>query len=265
MTTVRERWRRELEAVGFDAAPLRALLEQHSGLPGPRANLELAAALGDLAAGADAGGRRLLLAWARLSPDEAPHGTRAEYVPVAALCALGVLAASPPERDRCTEVLRAAAADPRWRMREAAALGLQRLGELDTPGLVALLSSWLPDSSDLRLRLVMVTAAHPPILDDAGVRALGWDAAERALERVRRRQTEDAETLRILVAALSFAPSVYAAAEPREGFRRLGRWAEAREVAVKKLVVANLRKARLAKRYPDECERVAEALAGGVD
>jgi len=265
MTTVRERWRRELEAVGFEAGPLRALLEKHSGLPGPRANLELAAALGDLAAGADAAGRRLLLQWARLGPDEAPHGTRAEYVPVAALCALGVLAVGPSERERYTEVLRAAAIDPRWRMREAAALGLQRLGELDTPGLCALLRPWLADASDLQLRLVMVTVAHPPILDDAGVRAVGWDAAERALERVRGHHTEDAETLRILVAALSFTPSVYAAAEPREGFRRLARWAEAREVAVKKLVVANLRKARLAKRYPDECERVAETLAGGVD
>jgi hypothetical protein len=265
MTTVRDRWRRELEAVGFDPDLLRALLERHSGLPGPRANLELAAALGDLAAQADAAGRKVLLDWARLGPEAAPHGTRAEYVPVAAVCALGVLAARPAERARYVEPLRAAAFDPRWRMREAAALGLQRLGELDAAGLVALLRPWVVEESDLLLRLVMVTIAHPPLLDDAAVRVVGWDASERALERVRRRRTESAETLRILVAALSFAPSVYAAAEPREGFRRLGRWAEAREPAVKKIVVANLRKARLAKRYPDECERVAEALAGGVD
>jgi hypothetical protein len=264
MTTVRERWRRELADVGFARAPLRSLLEKHSGLPGPRANLELAAALGDAAASADAAGRRLLLEWARLTPDEAPHGTRAEYVPVAALCALGVVAAQPVERDACVTALHDAASDPRWRLREAAALGLQRLGELDSPVLVELLRPWA-DDSDLVVRLVMVTAAHPPILDRADVRAVGWDAADHALERVRRRRTESAETLRVLTAALSFAPSVYAAAEPREGFRRLGRWAEARELAVKKLVAANLRKARLARKYPDECERVGEALAGGVD
>jgi hypothetical protein len=265
MTTVRERWRRELEAVGFEAGPLRALLERHSGLPGPRSNLELAAALGDVAAGASAAGRKLLLGWSRLGPEEAPHGSRAEYVPMAAVCALGVLAADAEERSRYVEPLRAAAFDSRWRMREAAALGLQRLGELDTPGLVELLQPWASEESDLLLRLVMVTAAHPPILGAAGVCALGWEASERALERVRRRRTETTETLRILVAALSFAPSVYTAAEPREGFRHLARWAEAKETAVKKLVVANLRKARLAKRYPDECERVAEALTGGVD
>jgi len=264
MTTVRERWRRELAAVGFEPALLRSLLEKHSGLPGPRANLELAVALGDAAADAGAAGRKLLLEWAQLGPDEAPHGARAEYVPVAALCALGVVAVRPDERQRCVAVLHDAALDSRWRLREAAALGLQRLGELETPALVEVLQPWV-DEADLVVRLVMVTTAHPPILHEAGVRALGWDAAERALERVRRRRTESAETLRVLTAALSFVPSVYTAAEPRENFRRLGRWAEAHEPAVKKIVVANLRKARLAKRHPDECERVAEALTSGVD
>ena len=110
------------------------------------------------------------------------------------------------------------------------------------------------------MRAAAVGLAHPPVLDDAGLRTLGWEIAERALGCVRDRATDPAAR-RMLGQTLAYVPSVYAAAGPEEGFRRLARWAALPEVEVKKLVIANLRKARLARKYPEACAQVAERLS----
>ena len=118
-------------------------LLDHSNLPGPRGNLELAAAV------ADGATRRSSAAGPALGPDVAPENTPGCFLAFCGVVGLGVVLArgagrgeAPvawPPIPRCgarlggetppLRILRTLAADPRWRIREAVAMALQRWGD----------------------------------------------------------------------------------------------------------------------------------------
>jgi hypothetical protein len=91
-------------------------LRKHSGLPGPRANLELVAVVGD-----EADADRL---W-RLS------ASSDEFLALCGTAGLGRLVTSDPET--VLPWLRELASDQRWRVREGVAMALQRLGRESMP------------------------------------------------------------------------------------------------------------------------------------
>src|SRR3989442_7558667 len=100
-------------------------LRKHWGLPGPRANLELVAAVAE-----EADADRL---W-RLS---ASHD---EFLALCGTAGLGRIALIEP--DAVIKWLHELASDPRWRVREGVAMALQRLGSEDMPGLLSLIKGW---------------------------------------------------------------------------------------------------------------------------
>ncbi len=93
-------------------------LRANSGLPGPRANLELVEAVGQ-EADAD-------LLW-RLS------ASSDEFL---ALCGTAGLGRQVATDDSVLPWLKELAEDPRWRVREGVAIALQRFGRADMPGLI---------------------------------------------------------------------------------------------------------------------------------
>jgi hypothetical protein len=95
-------------------------LVAQSALPGPRANLELAQAA------ADTGEETQFSRWLELGADQAPEDSARLFLPMCGVIGLGRLVAE--GREDLLPRLRAAAGDPRWRVREAVVLGLQRLG-----------------------------------------------------------------------------------------------------------------------------------------
>ena len=109
-----EEYRRALR----ELAEWEPFLVERSGLPGPRGNLELAAAVAEQADEAS------LRRWAALGPAEAPFGSAEEFLPVCGVVGLGRLLAA-GDRAVLADVRRLAA-DPRWRIREAVAIALQR-------------------------------------------------------------------------------------------------------------------------------------------
>ena len=287
-----------------DHAALGRLLLQQSGLPGPRANLELAAAFADVVAerGPVEAPWDLLFEWATLGAAEAPTNHPRVYLSVCALQALATLFvdAEAPMRERIAVVLGQAAEDDRWRVREAAAMGLQRVGERDLEPFFALVEAWAEASSQRRQRAALVALAHPPLLGktETALRALDLTDAvlrrfeqrmrpgmgsrneadwvddpgsddERPARGLRRRSTAglgpSSEDERVLQKALEFAPSVLVAAAPDAGFAMLRRWASSSSPLVLRIVAANLRKSRLARRFPAEVEVVGEVLAASAE
>ena len=253
-----------------DPPRLEAFLLKHSGLPGRRANIELAAALADAVANSGADDERweTLARWAALSYDDAPTNSKREFLPFCAVQAMGALycASDDDTREEIFSALRAAARSERWRTREAAAFALQRIGERDFPLLREILSSWLENSSRLERRAILAALAHPPMLEGPG----GALAAEFALEvagevlagvRKLTKANRSDEEFRGLKKGLEYAISVFVAAAPEEGFRFLRKWAEVDDIDVKKIVAANIRKSRLAKRFPERCAEVGEILS----
>lgn len=266
----RETYAAKLEKLVGDAGRLEAFLLKNSGLPGRRANIELAAAFADTVAraGADDECWAMLKGWAALSYHEASTNSRAEFLPFAAVQALGGLycASDDATREDIFAALRAAARSERWRTREAAAFAFQRIGESDFGLLRELFSEWLERSSRLERRAILASLAHPPVLDGPGGALAAEFALEVAgvvLEGVRKltKAGRSDEEFRALSKGLGYAISVFVAAAPEEGFRFLRKWAEADDVDVKKIVAANIRKSRLAKHFPEQCAEVGEILS----
>ncbi|HEU0248634.1 MAG TPA: hypothetical protein VFR38_16275 [Gaiellaceae bacterium] len=99
--------------------------------------------------------------WARLRADGAPTGTAEEFL---AFCGVPGLGRSLVEDDRhALEELRRHAADPRWRLREAVAMALQRWGEVDFEALAAAMAGWAR-GSPLKRRAAAAALCEPALL-----------------------------------------------------------------------------------------------------
>ena len=221
-----------------------AYLNAESGLPGPRANLELAAAFADVA-------EPDLVRLCAGSPDE--------YLALCGAVGLGRLLVEGDSDAAAT--LRALAGDDRWRVREGVAMALQRLGDVDMPALWALAERWV-DGGPLVQRAVAAGICEPRLLH-------GPEDAAKAVEILNRitasvEGTDPAsrrsEQFRVLRQGLGYCWSVAAAAEPASGFGHLAKWAGSQDKDVRWIVRENLRKARLHKADPSAAGRLTALL-----
>jgi len=155
------------------AAQLRGLtgvdrdgfLRTHSGLPGPRANLELAQAAADVADLADV---------------ERWLGEPDDYLPLCGAIALGRLIAEGD--DSLWPQLRETAADQRWRVREGVAMGLQRIGDADPDRLVAGLRPWLSGPPLVR-RAAVAGICEPRLLKNPATAVAALESSTRPQRR----------------------------------------------------------------------------------
>ena len=232
-------------------------LKKESGLPGPRANLEIAAVLSRMAARApEQGFYELALPWALLSSEEAETNTPEEYLTVVGIRILGGLYALSNTKRQQTirHLFEQRVVDTRWRSREAVAMALQDIGEAAFDEMVSIVTEWA-SGSRLFQRAVLVALAHPPFLNEE--RAIfALKIADGILKEARWQEEEG----RILKAAFEFAPSVYVTKAPKEGFALLRCWASHADKTTLNIVAKNLRKSRLAKSFAEECLAVFEIL-----
>jgi hypothetical protein len=108
----------------------REFLLANSNLPGPRSNLELAEAFGE------EGTLEIALEFAGLGADAAPEDTPTCFLACCGVIALGKFAAE--GNATALTLLRMRASDDRWRVREAVAMSLQRVGDADMDKLLAM-------------------------------------------------------------------------------------------------------------------------------
>jgi len=250
-------------ASGMPIGEIEAWLVANSNLPGRRGNLELAWAFGDAFAQSKAGDARWreVQAWLCISEADAPTGDPREFLPFCALQAGGSTygLADAETRQRIIAALKTSASDGRWRIREAVAMGFQRIAESDFEAVASILEAWVGEASLLEKRAIVATLAHPDLLAERARVARCLAVVEIILREMlpldpSARRTEG---FRVLKKGLQFAISVFAAASPDEGFPFIARWAAVGDPTVRAILRANLQKARLAKRYPD---RVAGAV-----
>jgi hypothetical protein len=217
-----------------------------SGLPGPRGNLELADAVAEEA---DEGALRR---WAALGPEDAPFGSAEEFLPVCGVVGLGRLLAA-GDRSVLAD-LRRLAGDPRWRIREAVAIALQRFGDADFAGLLAESQRWAGGTA-LERRAAVAALCEPRLLTDPArvldVLAL-VDRVTAALPTLGDRRADDFRSLR---KTLGYAWSVAVVACPEEGKPRFERLLDSGDADVRWIVRENLRKKRLERMDRDWVER----------
>jgi hypothetical protein len=217
----------------------------HSGLPGPRGNLEVVAAAADLATAAQ------MRAWLTPSDSGARYGSATEFLPVCGAAGLGRLLVEaegdPPAQARLLEELQALAQDPRWRVREGVAMALQRWGAAAMPKLLDAMAGWATSAHRLVQRAVVAALCEPRNLRDAidaqrvvvlldGIMATLVGAVDR--------RDDD---FRVLRQALGYGWSVAVVACPRPGRAAMDAWLGDAEADVRWVMRENLGKKRLLK------------------
>lgn len=230
--TKTEHYRETLRALGnWDA-----FLLEESGLPGPRGNIELARAVAE--EGEEQLFRRYLLFDAHKAPTGSPH----EFLAFCGVLGLGRLLAE--GKMEVLETLRQCASDPRWRIREAVAMALQRLGAVDMDRLLEEMKKW-SQGNLLERRAAAAALCEPSLLtEEKHVRQVlkVLDRTTGSIPLVEDRRSDEFKALR---KGLGYCWSVAVAASPEEGKKAMEKWFSSEDKDVLWIMKENLRKKRL--------------------
>ena len=219
-----------------------AFLLQASGLPGPRGNIELGQAV------ADEGDLALFQRLLTFTADRAPVNTPEEFLAFCGTLGLGRLLAEGHMQHLPT--LRACAADPRWRAREAVAMALQRLGDADMDRLLAEMQEWA-QGNPLEQRAAAAGLCEPRLLKDPRhVRAV-LDILDQITASILANPSRRSEEFLALRKGMAYCWSVAVAALPEEGKPRMEKWLAEPDADVRWIMKENLKKNRLARVAPD--------------
>ncbi len=214
-----------------------AYLLQESGLPGPRANLEL------LQAVVEEGNSELFLHY--LASDDvirAPVNSPELFLTVCGVVGLGKMLCE--GQYEVLSILRNYASDSRWRVREGVVMALERWGHQDMCVLLDEMKCWCQDSLMVK-RAALAALCHPALLkkSEYAFEVLQLlDDATRSLLQIEDRKRED---FRVLKVALGYCWSVAVAALPEEGKPMLEKWATNTDRDIRWIVRENLGKKRL--------------------
>ena len=141
------------------------------------------------------------------------------------------------------EELKALAGDPRWRVREGVAMGLQRIGDVKLDRLVAIAEE-LAAGDALAARAAVGGLYEPRLLRGAAA-GEALDVLDAVTARVAGEEFPRDEGLTALVKALGYGWSVAVAADPEAGKTRMERWFADEQPDVRRAMRENLRKKRL--------------------
>jgi len=203
-------------------------LKKHSGLPGPRANLELVQAVGD-----EADADRL---W-RLS------ASSDEFLALCGTAGLGKVALMEPET--VMTWLKELASDPRWRVREGVAIALQRIGREDMDHLITEMLSWVGDGPYVR-RAAAAGLCEPALLKEQGHAVEVLDILDRITTSLASAGDRRSDGFKVLRQAMGYCWSVAAAAAPANARTYFEKWLESNDRDVTWVMKSNLGKARIA-------------------
>ena len=223
-------------------------LRLHSGLPGPRGNLEL------LEAAADLGDEAVFRGWIIAGSGSDPTD---EFVAMCGIVGFGRLIGE--GREELVDELRAHAADPRWRVREAVAIAFQRVGDQSVEALFRLVRPWVEDRPYVQ-RAAIAAVSEPRLLKTQGAARQAVelvDAVTSTVAVVSDRRSDEFRTLR---QALGYCWSVVVAADPTDGRPAMECWARINDPDVRWALRENLKKARLARSDPEWVDRLRSEL-----
>jgi hypothetical protein len=246
---------------------LEFYLREHSRLPGPRANLELANDVAQLLAASTIrypdGVRSLLNYFANGDRRMIASNTPAEFVMLCGIIGYGACVAAEPEWcDETFKLLDHYASSPYWRVREGVALAYQEIVMAPVPKALPHLMNLASDGNFLQQRAAIAAVAEPALLAAPEARAIALQMQRVVLERLRRVPALErkCEEFRVLRRTLGYTISVVTAVIPEQGFALMRECASWNDPDVIWILRENLKKKRLAK-FAQDTEDLARLLA----
>lgn len=229
-----ERYRETLRALGnWDA-----FLLEESGLPGRRANIELARAV------AEEGQEQLFCRYLLFDAAKVPTGSPQEFLPFCGVLGLGRLLAEGKMEVLVT--LRQCASDPRWRIREAVAMASQRLGAVDMDRLLHEMEGW-SQGNLLERRAAAAALCEPSLLEEEKHAKEVLKILDRITASVPMVEDRKCDEFKALRKGLGYCWSVAVAGTPEEGKQAMEKWFSSDDKDVVWIMKENLRKRRLAR------------------
>jgi hypothetical protein len=213
------------------------LLEE-SGLPGRRANLELAHAV------AEEGDAALFGRLRRFDAEQAPTNSPQEFLAFCGVLGLGRLLAE-GEWD-LLQTVRRHASDGRWRIREAVAMALQRFGRADMDALLKAMAEWSL-GNPLEQRAAAAALCEPGLLGKEAHVEKVFQVLDGIMASVEGTGERRSEGFRALRKGMGYCWSVAVAAMPDAGKVRMERWFASEDRDVRWIMKENLRKKRVAR------------------
>ncbi|GCF07846.1 hypothetical protein KDI_14100 [Dictyobacter arantiisoli] len=246
--------------------PLEFYLLEHSRLPGPRANLELANDVAYLLATASAEHPQAVLSLIKTFSNGdrqlVTSGTPEEFVMLCGIVSAGACASVRSEwREQITELLNHYACSSSWRVREAVSTAFQHLLSADTRMTLECLLQLAQSHNFLQQRAAVAAIAEPRLLYGPELCEDALQLQRIVLEQLARvpaleRKNED---FRVLRRALGYTLSVVTAALPEKGFALMRECALWNDHDVHWILRENMKKKRIAK-FTQEIARVTELL-----
>jgi hypothetical protein len=235
------------------ASEWEGYLLEYSGLPGPRGNLELAQAA------ADCGTSLQFQRWMAFNPQIAPTNTPGEFLAFCGAIGLGRLLAE--GETFWLYPLRKLASDPRWRLREAVAMALQRLGKTDMTRLLAVGLKWA-NGGLLECRAAAAAVCEPALLNDPAYAIPVLEILDRATGVLANTAQEErsCDDFQALRKGLGYCWSVAVAVYPEGGKPAFERWLDTPDRDVRWVLRENLKKNRVIRRDPKWVQACLERL-----
>ncbi len=246
--------------------PLEFYLCDQSRLPGSRANLELVSSLSNLLAAVVSEQPDhvwMLLNYLVREEKAVTSNTPEEFVVLCGVVAFGACAAVRSEwRSEVFELLGRFACNGSWRVREGAAMAIQRLLPAAPGETIEYLMELASKGNWFQQRACVAAIAEPSLLNTSTMIDAALTIQRLVLERLHaipmsERKRED---VRVLRQALGYTVSVVAAATPEKGFALMSECAAWGDPDINWVLRENLKKKRLAK-FAEQTEKVSRLLA----
>lgn len=209
-------------------------LMHESGLPGPRGNLELAHAV------AEEGSKRQFEQFLKFQAEE---NTPEVFLVFCGVVGLGKLAARDP---KLFDRLRPYASDPRWRIREGVATGLQLAGDQNMDLLLKEMQLW-SKGNWYEKRAAAAALAEPRLLKHPKHVRQVLQILEKITTSMENVDNSKEEAFKVLRQGMAYCWSVAVAALPEAGKPMMEKWLASPNKDIFWIMKENLKKNRLMK------------------
>ena len=207
-------------------------LMRESGLPGPRGNLELAHAVAQEGSKAQ---------FEQLLSFKAEENTPEVFLVFCGVVGVGKLAVSEP---KLFDTLRGFASDPRWRIREAVATGLQLAGDQDMDVLLQEMKKW-SRGTWYEKRAAAAALAEPRLLKQSKHTKQVLQILNAITSSMERATEGKDESFKVLRQGMAYCWSVAVVALPKAGKPMMERWLNSQDQDIRWMMKENLKKNRL--------------------
>lgn len=225
-------------------------LRKESGLPGPRGNLELGYVVAEL------GNKKQFEQFLSV---EAKENTPEVFLVFCGIVGLGRLTAYEPS---LFSRLREYASDPRWRIREAVATGLQLTGDQNMDLLLKEMQTW-SNGNWYEKRAAAAALAEPRLLKQPKHVKQVLKILDQITASIERADHPKDESFKVLRQGMAYCWSVAVVALPEAGKPLIEKWLNSQSGDIQWVMKENLKKNRLLKMDSSWVQKCNQRLETG--